>query len=467
MTIERRRYRTPGKIAITPEALTIDFAAIFAAPEPYIIRGSTAVVSVRGPVDFSDEWFLTYAALLDRAWSAFADPQVQRVALDYDSPGGSVRGMFSTAKALRQLADESRKEYVSYVSGDCCSATYCTAASADRIILKSEDSAIGSIGVKLARWDDTAALAQEGLRVVYCSSSPDKLWGDPHVTPSVEELSSYAREVESDAAQFVAWVAERRGISVEAVRSLGALVVYGSEAIRLGLADAIGESIDSPATVIRSALPAGLPGVTMALTDIITALGEIAQGESDEAAAAQRMLAAVEPPAEPTKEDDEDEDEELAAAESTPGATVSASTAAAIGADFATQLSAMQSKLDALEARDTESQRSALFEAHAVPQALQVALAKTPISEVRAIVSALPKSAAKPGLGTLKVTPTANSQPAMNAAQRKLAARVSEKMGLSAASKARTNKIIAGARGAPVGLFIDVPENFQPSEDGE
>lgn len=394
---ERRAFARPKQtLAILPSALDLDFLMFAEPTEPYELVGSTAVIRVDGPIDFADGWFQTYASILDRAWSAFEDPNVASVVLDCNSPGGSVRGMLTTARSLRELADSAGKPYDAWVTGDACSACYGLAVSADRVMLKSPDSQAASIGTTLCRPDVTQADAQAGLRFTYISSAEAKNWGNPHVAATTSEVAHYERMVEADAESFFAWVSERRGIPVDAIRAQKAATYFGQAAIDQNLADGFAQSIDELTSTRTLADSQSVRGKTVPFADLVNALTEAAQGEGDEAEQAKKMLAAVAPPDEEPEGDEppaDDDDKDKAE-----GVTVSVSAQSA--AEFVQTIATLQSRLELLEAGNEDAQRAALL-AQVEPK-LAASLQKVPLTDARSIVAALPKRERKQAVATLQ-----------------------------------------------------------------
>ena len=87
---------------------------------------------------------------------------IKAVFLDIDSPGGTVAGTPELAAAVATLNE--RKPVYAFSSGLMCSAAYWIASQA-RAIYATPSARVGSIGVVQAVIDDSAALANEGIKV--------------------------------------------------------------------------------------------------------------------------------------------------------------------------------------------------------------------------------------------------------------------------------------------------------------
>lgn len=467
--VETRRFAPQGVICVDPAALEISYRA--ALPRPaYTIVDGVALVMCDRPLSFADDYFGTYARLLSDCWDAFSDPQSTCVAIAYHSPGGTARGMLTTARALRQLSVDSAKPLISYVVGDACSAAYALACAGDRVVLQSPDAQLGSIGAARGRADQTAADRMAGLRIVYASSGSAKLWGNPHTEITPEEQLAIETEVDTEAARLIAWVSERRGIPVDQIQAMEARCVMGDEALSLGLADAYCESIDKLGSYVRALNSTEVN--TMTFADITSALAKVAGATGPDAEAAKLMLAALTPeqeevksetppPAPPAEDEDEDDEDKVpptSASKSTAGvgATVARKPADSVITDA---LAAAMQRATELETQLVAMQRERFFEEHSAkisPQ-LRAVLANKSIDECKVIVDALAlKPAPKPGLGPVHATrgKDTSEQLATHRSQ-PVVARLNSAMGLTARGP-RSTRIIAGR------TYYDVPADYVP-----
>jgi ClpP class serine protease len=446
----RKAFRAQGVLAIAPQALTLDFSMHSAPEKPYTLDNGVATVAVRGALAYADSWFATYAGIVIAVRAAFADVGAQSVVLDIDSCGGEVRGLWTAAAQLRTLADAARKPYDAYISGDACSAAYALACSADKIYI-TPDGQAGSIGTLLGRIDATGADAQAGLRILYVSSSPGKLYGNPHVVPTVDELASYAALVDGDAQKFFALVSTRRGIPVATIQAMAATTYYGADAVGAGLADAVVQSIDEVALVSRA--ESNKDTTTMTFAELMTALQEVAAGDSSDAVAAKRMIAAFEPkeedkpaddaPADPPadEEDDDEEEETDDKPKDKPAAKAAAtSVSARTAGELATQVQAMQSQLDTLTLERDAQSRDAYLAQHSVGTKLRAVLETKSFAEVKTIVDALPKAKAAGALGTVKTIAqhVETTEGGLSAAEK---AKLDREMGMSVQAKSTVTSV--------------------------
>lgn len=172
--------------------------------------------------------------------AALRDPLVRGIILDVDSPGGEVAGAFELASFI---ADASKPVYA--VANElAASAAYLIASAATEIYLPST-AQVGSVGVVLLHQDRSDVVAKSGVRYTPIFAGAKKLDGSS-LTPLSEgaRLDLQAR-VDDVYDQFVAAVAERRGLKPAAVRATEAGMLSASRAVEDGFADRIGTLTDA------------------------------------------------------------------------------------------------------------------------------------------------------------------------------------------------------------------------------
>lgn len=165
---------------------------------------------------------------------AWASPDVERIVMLVDSPGGVVSGLGEAAETLRA----STKPITAFVTGNGASAAYWLASQAREIVLDRAAS-VGSIGVlaSMSRQEATDANGRRSYEIV-SSGAPYK-----RPDPSTDEgRAAIQRDVDAIEAVFVSDVAAGRRVSEGVVREQfgkGAML-SGAEAVRAGMADRVG-----------------------------------------------------------------------------------------------------------------------------------------------------------------------------------------------------------------------------------
>lgn len=212
--------------------------------------GRVAILRLYGPIGGgprSADWVETVRRLT-------AHKGVPAVVLDIDSPGGSAAGSDYLYLALKRLAD--RKPLVAHVRGVGASGAYLAAMAAHKIVV-APSSIVGSIGVISAGPRLPALLDRLGVRVEEHRAGRLKGMGSPWREDTDEERATEQRLVDAFYDRFVDRVAEGRHLDRARVVELATGEVWlGSQAVDLGLADAVGDIDDS---IEAAAKLAGVP----------------------------------------------------------------------------------------------------------------------------------------------------------------------------------------------------------------
>ena len=206
------------------------------------IPEGTAVVPVVGPlrhaVATSGGGFFvrSYSEIGDEIEAAAKNPDIDRIVLLVNSPGGVVSGAFDLHDRIKAVRDQ--KEIVAIVDEMALSAGYMIACAASRIVMPRTGQA-GSIGVLSTRFDVTAAAEKYGEAITYIYAGDKKTWGSPFTTLSDDERRDTQAKVDKLFDMFVTVVADARNIPESQVRALQAGVFQGREALEVGLVDEI------------------------------------------------------------------------------------------------------------------------------------------------------------------------------------------------------------------------------------
>jgi signal peptide peptidase SppA len=224
---------------------------------PYLVAGNVAVIPVKGPLVNVDSpmlaWFgmTGYPVLRRAAVAAAADPNIEHILLDINSPGGAVSGVADTGDLLARI-NAKVKPITTYTGGDMGSAACWLGVSAGQVFI-SRTSVVGSIGVIQTHTEYTAQLALEGVKKTVMRAGEFKALASPF-----EVLSDTARKLiqeQLDAAYkvFVQHVAECRGVSYAVADSTFAQgrEFFGTAAKTAGLVDGI-SSLDAVVSGLQS-----------------------------------------------------------------------------------------------------------------------------------------------------------------------------------------------------------------------
>jgi protease-4 len=207
-----------------------DVAAMQSMPS----GGAVMVMNIAGPImkyDFcGSAGTQTMMAALQAAQN---NPAVNAIVLAIDSPGGSVDGTEMFAKAIK----ESKKPVVAYVSDLTASAAYWLASQTSEIVLSGETARVGSIGTMATLRKGSS----EAYVTLYASKSTRK--NKAYTDAMNGDTETYVKNVLDPLNEvFIDAVMSGRGdkIDVQKEDVTEGDIYFGSNAVKVGLADKIG-----------------------------------------------------------------------------------------------------------------------------------------------------------------------------------------------------------------------------------
>jgi len=168
-----------------------------------------------------------------------AADEVDGVLVMLDSPGGQVAGMAEAVNALRVLAATRPTDV--FAADLVASGAYWLASQARRITV-GRTALVGSIGTYTYVIDYSRMAEAAGITVHVVRAGEMKAVGFPGAPVTDDQLAELQRVTNALNRHFVEDFARGRGLPMPAAEALadGRLHV-GGEAVRLGLADAVGE----------------------------------------------------------------------------------------------------------------------------------------------------------------------------------------------------------------------------------
>jgi signal peptide peptidase SppA len=210
--------------------------------QDYTVDRGVAVLQISGVLANKANMFQKISGgasaqqLEQQVQSMRADPRVNSVVLDIDSPGGSVLGIPALGEAIRALAAE--KPTVSVCTGSMCSAAYWVGSAANAVYISGITDYIGSIGVVAThQYDPKAANVQTteitagAYKRIASENQPLSKEGKAYIQQQVDHLYS----------AFVDTVASNRKVSADQVLAHMAdgRLFIGQQAIDAGLVDGV------------------------------------------------------------------------------------------------------------------------------------------------------------------------------------------------------------------------------------
>lgn len=211
---------------------------------PYPIVDGIAVIEIAGVLIHRGDWIgqssgqTSYEGIAAQIEAAASDPAVRGIALEIDSFGGEVAGVFDLADRIREIRGS--KPVWAFVAEHAFSAGYALASQADRILLPRTGS-VGSIGVVVMHADLSRQLDQDGVRVTLIHSGQHKVDGNPYEPLPENVRDDIQREIDVLRFLFAETVAAGRNgrLSQEAALATEAATFRGTDAVAAGLADEV------------------------------------------------------------------------------------------------------------------------------------------------------------------------------------------------------------------------------------
>lgn len=211
---------------------------------PYPVVDGIAVIEISGVLIHRGGWIgqssgqTSYEGIATQIEAAASDPAVRGIALEIDSFGGEVAGVFDLADRIRAI--RGRKPVWAFVAEHAFSAGYALASQANRILLP-RTGAVGSIGVVVMHADLSGQLDQDGVRVTLIHSGKHKVNGNPYEPLPENVRDDIQREIDVLRFLFAETVAEGRAgqLSQEAALATEAATFRGVDAVAAGLADEV------------------------------------------------------------------------------------------------------------------------------------------------------------------------------------------------------------------------------------
>jgi len=215
-----------------PEALLVFTSS---DDNTYRKEGDAAIIDVVGPIFHYENFFtmlgigVATTALTKHLDAAIDDPDVSRIILSFDSPGGQVAGINQLSIKIKEANE--KKPVIAYVHGSAASGAYWLASAASEIVADAT-SMVGSIGVVVTyRKKDN-----DDIEIV--STVSPKKRPNPETKEGRDEI---LKVLDSIADVFVETVAQNRNVTKEYVLEnfgKGGILV-GKAALDVGMIDKI------------------------------------------------------------------------------------------------------------------------------------------------------------------------------------------------------------------------------------
>lgn len=213
---------------------------LFGDSQPLLnVQGALGFIDIKGSLS-NHAWFATtYTDIRNALVQAANDPNVEKIVLNIDSPGGSVSGLFDVASLIRYVNDNV-KPVVSHSAGTMTSAAYALGAAAGQVYA-SPSASVGSVGVMAVHFDASKLYAEKGITPTVFFSGEEKALGNEYEPLSDKAKAVMQNRLDTTYGLFIDHVATMRGATPTQVRTQMAegRVFTGKDAITPGLLDGV------------------------------------------------------------------------------------------------------------------------------------------------------------------------------------------------------------------------------------
>ncbi len=218
---------------------------------------NVAVIPIEGSLIHKGGWVgassgeTSYQGLQTQlGWVEKNRAKLKGAVFEIDSYGGEVSGAFETAAMMRRISK--LMPTVAILTDFAYSAGYMMASQARQIIMPKFGGA-GSIGVIMVHADYSAQYMQQGVKVTIIRSGAQKAKGNPFEPLDDRVADKWQAEVDAMRDDFADLVAMGRGRRFSKAKALAteAEPYSADDAVRLGLADAIGDPSEAFDQFIR------------------------------------------------------------------------------------------------------------------------------------------------------------------------------------------------------------------------
>lgn len=220
---------------------------------PYNVKNGILYIPVQGVLvnNFPwtiGSWITGYEYIHQAIKRGRDDSDVKGIVLVIDSGGGMVSGNWDLVDYIYETREI--KPIRAVAAEHAYSAAYNIAAATSHITV-ARTGGVGSVGVIITHFEYSEYLKSAGIKVNIIRSKPGKAQGNSLEPLSEEARKKWKAEVDELHKQFVAMVARGRGMDEEAVDDTDAQTFMARQAVKIGLADAIG-TLDDAVTALEA-----------------------------------------------------------------------------------------------------------------------------------------------------------------------------------------------------------------------
>lgn len=223
--------------------------------KPFVYQDGIAVIPVHGALinRFNSSWgFVTGYNFLRRQLNLVLDDEdVDSFIFDVNTPGGEASGCFEFAREV--IASRRVKPSLSMVDSLMASGGMAIGGATTKVYAI-PSARVGSIGVYRQHISIEGALKDAGVKITFAQAGEHKTDGQPYKDLPDSVLKDWTQDVNKTWDDFIALVAEARGMDEADVRATQARIYRADEALALGLINAVKTTTEAvPAFVAEMA----------------------------------------------------------------------------------------------------------------------------------------------------------------------------------------------------------------------
>lgn len=209
---------------------------------PYRVLNGTLRIDVKGvlindfPYQIAD-WLTGYEYISRAVKRGLADPDVKRIALMVNSPGGTVAECFECADLIASAGKQ--KPIQGFARDYAYSAAYALISATSHVHM-SRTGGVGSIGVVTMHSDYSKRMDAMGVKVTFIYAGKHKVDGNPYEPLPDAVKDRMQAQIDELYEVFVSHVARHRTMDEGKVRETEADTFTATEATSNGLADSAG-----------------------------------------------------------------------------------------------------------------------------------------------------------------------------------------------------------------------------------
>jgi len=225
----------------------LDFKALLSeqdrARPRFEVQNRVAIIQIHGVLTPGMSFFSFFfdeastKNIQNNIQAALDDPEIDRIVVDMDTPGGAVKGTFELADYIFESAKQ--KDIQTYSAGTIASGGMIIAAATNKITISGKTNQVGSIGVIARKLDFSKQNEMIGLEVEEFVTGRFKNTGSPDKKTTDEDREEIQAQVNSIFVPMVEDISSRRGLDPQAVIDMEGRVYIGKDAIKNGLVDGV------------------------------------------------------------------------------------------------------------------------------------------------------------------------------------------------------------------------------------